>query len=78
MQKLINQVLPFVLIGVIIVAFTFGVMLLAYLFLFGAVIGFLLYLAAWVKSRFFAPKVSNKPLKKTGRTFDSNDWKKMG
>lgn len=77
MQKLVNQIIPFLLAGVAIVAFTFGIMLLAYLFLFGAAIGFVLFLISWIRQRFFAPKTPVKPQKPSGRIIDSNDWKKM-
>lgn len=57
MQRLVNQIVPFILAGVAIVAFAFGIMLLAYLFLFGALVGFILFLIAWIRSRFLRPKL---------------------
>lgn len=78
MQRFLNQLIPFLLAGIAIVAFAFGIMLLAYLFLFGAILGFILFIAAWIKQKFFPPKTIIKPTsKKSGRTIDSDDWKKL-
>lgn len=77
MQRFLNQLIPFVLIGIAVVAFAFGIMLLAYLFLFGAIVGFILFIINWIRATFFAPK-SVMPAKKTsGRIIDSDDWKEL-
>lgn len=78
MKRFLNQLLPFFLAGIAIVAFAFGVMLLAYLFLFGAIVGFILFVAAWIRKKFFPPKtLVKKTTSKQGRTIDSDDWKKL-
>jgi hypothetical protein len=78
MQRFFSQLIPFLLLGFAVVAFTFSIMLLAYLFFFGALIGMGLYLISWVKQKFFPPKNVTKPLKKrTGRIIDTDDWKKL-
>jgi hypothetical protein len=74
MQKLLNQLMPFLLIGIAIVAFAFGIILLAYLFLFGAILGFILFITAWIRNKFFPSKKSIKP---SGRVIDSDEWRKM-
>jgi len=77
MQRLVKQLVPFFFIGIAIVAFIFGMMLLAYLFFFGTIIGLVLFIITWVREKFFPPK-SLTPIKKpSGRVIDSNDWKKM-
>lgn len=76
MQRLFNQLIPFIFIGIAIVAFAFGIMLLAYLFLFGAMVGLVLFLISWIKQRFFTKKTITKP-KRNGRTIDSDDWKNL-
>lgn len=80
MRRLINQLIPFLLIGVAIVAFVFGLMLLAYLLLFGVIVGLGLFLISWIKNKFFASK-SNLPKKnptpRKGRVIDSDDWKEL-
>lgn len=78
MKKFFNQLLPFIFAGIAIVAFAFGIILLAYLFLFGALVGFVLFLIAWIRKKFFLPKTTYKPkAKQTGRIIDSNDWRKL-
>lgn len=75
MQRFLNQLIPFFLMGIAIVAFVFGIMLLAYLFFFGAVIGFVLFTLHWIKQKFFQRKTIVKTKVKSGRIIDSNDWK---
>lgn len=79
MQRFINQLIPFLLIGVAIVAFAFGVFLMAYLFLFGALVGLALFIANWIRNKFFLPKKNLvKPAKKrTGQIIDSKDWHEL-
>lgn len=77
MNRLLNKIMPFFLIGIAIVAFSFGLMLLAYLLIFGAIVGSVLYLINWVHSKFFAPKVIAKRTKPSGRVIDTDDWKKL-
>jgi hypothetical protein len=78
MQRFLNQLIPFIFIGIAIVAFAFGIMLLAYLFFFGAIIGMILFLISWVRQKFFPPKtIVVKPKNKSGRIIDSDDWKKL-
>jgi hypothetical protein len=79
MRNFFNKLMPFIVIGIAIVAFAFGIVLLAYLFLFGAILGFILFSIAWLR-RFFSSKKSkavNSPQKKQGRVIDSDDWKKL-
>ncbi len=79
MQRFLNQFIPFIFIGIAMVAFAFGVMLFAYLFFFGAIVGLILYFASWIRQRFFSPKdaVQTSKKRKQGRTIDSDDWKKL-
>lgn len=76
MQRFLQQLVPFVFIGIAIVAFAFGIMLLAYLFLFGALLGMVLFAISWIKNKFFPPKTPTKVVR-TGRVIDSDDFKKM-
>ena len=76
MQRFLSKLVPFIFIGIAIVAFAFGIMLLAYLFIFGAFIGLILFTISWIREKFFPNK---KPLsmKKKGRIINSDDWKKL-
>ena len=79
MKRFLNQLIPFIFFGIALVAFAFGIMLLAYLFLFGALVGIILFGLSIIRNKLFPPKHIIKPNKSTmsGRTFDSDDWKKM-
>lgn len=77
MQRFVNKLIPFVLAGIAIVAFAFGIMLLAYLFLFGALVGLVLFTISWIRYKFFAPKTIVRTKPKPGRTIDSDDWKEL-
>lgn len=78
MQRLLNQLVPFILAGIALVAFAFGIVLLAYLFLFGAILGFILFIISWIRNRFFPPKtITRDTRKKSGRIIDSDDWKEL-
>lgn len=79
MRSVLNKILPFIFAGFAIVALAFGIMLLAYLFFFGALVGLILYLAALIRQKFFAPKgqlrKTNRP--QSGRIIDTDDWRKL-
>jgi hypothetical protein len=77
MNKLLKQLIPFIVIGILITAFVFGIMLLAYLFVIGAIIGCILFLIRWIQSKFFSTKKIVKSERKSGRIIDSDDWKKL-
>jgi hypothetical protein len=77
MQRLLNQLIPFLLIGIALVVFAFGIVLLAYLLLLGASVGLVLFLAAWVRAKLFPPKRGAPLQHQPGRVIDSNDWKKL-
>ncbi|RDI46520.1 hypothetical protein [Aquicella lusitana] len=78
MQRFLNQLIPFLLLGIAIVAFVLGIMLLAYLFLFGAIVGLILFVIAWIRQKFFPAKTVARTKKRTsGRIIDSDDWKKL-
>jgi hypothetical protein len=71
MNNLYAKIMPFIMLGVALVAVFFGLILLAYLFLVGAVVGLILFVAAWIKAKYFSPKVSIP--KRVGRTIDHNE-----
>lgn len=76
MNRFLNRLVPFFLAGIAIVAFIFGIMILAYLFLFGAIVGFILFFANWLKNKFF-PTKSHYPAKHhSNRIIDADEWKK--
>ncbi len=72
MQKILATIMPFILLGIALVAFFLGLMLLAYIFVFGAIVGLVLYAATWIKEKFF-PSKSIVKRKSSGRTIDHEE-----
>jgi hypothetical protein len=68
-QPILARLVPFLLLGVAIVAFLFGMLLMAYLFVFGALLGLALFMISWVRERFFPTKTI---VKRSGRTIDQD------
>jgi hypothetical protein len=74
MFNLLARLIPFLLLGMALVALAFGIMLFAYLLFFGAIVGLGLFAFNWVKERFFPSKQivkrSPPPRSGEGRTID--------
>lgn len=77
MRNFLKQILPFIFAGIALVALAFGIMLLAYLFFIGALVGLVLYLISYLRAIFFPPKPRVPSQKPSGRIIDSDDWRKM-
>ena len=72
MKNLYAKIMPFFMLGIALVAIFYGLILLAYLFIFGAIVGSILFAIAWIKARFFPSKRISIP-KRTGRTIDHDE-----
>lgn len=75
--QLLNQVIPLILLALIVLALSFGFMLILYLILFGFIFSLLLYIFNRVKTAFFAKKKPVKRTKEQGRIIDSNDYTEL-
>jgi len=76
MKRFINQLTPFIMLGIAAVAFAFGLMIFVYLLLFGAAVGLILFGIAWIRNVLnTTPKKVSK--KESGRIIDIKDWKEM-
>jgi hypothetical protein len=73
MQSFFARLIPFILLGVAIVAFVLGMIVMAYVFVFGALLGMAIFAIAWVRTKFFPN--NTKGVVKRGRTYDHNDLK---
>ncbi|MDR3490485.1 MAG: hypothetical protein P4M12_00415 [Gammaproteobacteria bacterium] len=73
MQNFLARFMPFLILGLMIVILIAGLVLLSYLLIFGALIGVVLFSAAWLKNKLFPSKdiTTNPP--KSGRTIDHDD-----
>lgn len=77
MAKFLSRLIPFIFLGIAIVAIAFGMLLLFYLFAIGATVGLILFAISWIKDRFFPPQKLPTHKQKTGRTIDTDDWKHL-
>lgn len=83
MNRLLSQIVPFLLICAAVFLFMFGIVILAYLLLFGAMVGLVLLFVSWFRNWFNRhfrknqPFNKEKPQPKTGRIIDSDDWKEL-
>jgi hypothetical protein len=71
MQSIFARLIPFILLGVAIVAFAIGMIVMAYIFIFGAALGLFFFAIAWLRSKFFAEKTI--VVTKRGRTIDHDN-----
>ena len=78
MKKLLSQILPFIVLGIALIAFAFGIMLLVYLFIFGALAGLVLFIISWIRHNFFhTQRPRNTSIHKPGKIIDTDEWKKL-
>lgn len=75
-MNIINRLRPFILAGILLALLAFGIVILAYLLLIGAVAGSVLFAITWIRERFFRPR-EIKPKQPSGRIIDSDDWRKL-
>jgi len=71
MNRLLQRIIPFVILGIMIVIFVVGLVVFSYLLIFGALIGLILFVIAWIREKIFP----SKPLTKIhrGRIIDHDD-----
>lgn len=75
-MRFFKRLVPFIIAGIMLAVMAFGLILLAYLFLIGTVIGMVLYAFNWVRERYFRPP-NKQPRQPSGRVIDSDDWRKL-
>lgn len=74
MQKIIATMITFLVLGMTLVAFAFGLIILFYLVLFGAIAGLVLFVALWIRERFFMGRRHDlKKSDKMGRTINHDE-----
>lgn len=76
-MPIIHRLIPFIFLGIALVAFAVGIFILSYLLLFGALVGLILFTITWVKELLTHKKKPEQPKKIKGRVIDSDDWKKL-
>jgi uncharacterized membrane protein SpoIIM required for sporulation len=75
MKSITQKIVPFIFLGVMLVILTFGIILLSYVLILGAIVGFVLYVVARIKEKFFPSKhiIKTDNSNKSGRTFEHDD-----
>lgn len=74
MQTLFSRIMPFIVLGIMLVVLIAGFILFSYLLVFGAILGLVLFMGAWLKEKFF-PSQKISAIIKRGRTIDHDDFK---
>lgn len=82
MRSIYNKIVPFIILGIAIVALVAGLILFSYLLILGAVVGVILFALTWLREKFFPSKrmtTYQKPptqhQQSGGRTFEHDDKK---
>lgn len=57
-SKFFQSLMPFIFLGIVLVLFVAGIILLSYLLITGAVVGILLFLIAWLREKFLSSRRS--------------------
>lgn len=72
MQPLFARIMPFIFLGIMIVVFVAGLVIVSYLLIFGAIVGLFLFCIAWIKDLISKRKNSYPEVKKprSGKTID--------
>jgi len=76
MKKIVSSILPFIFLGIMIVVFLAGIVIFSYVLIFGALIGFILFLISFIKERLFGKQNENTNIQKkpkAGRTINHDD-----
>jgi hypothetical protein len=72
MKNIYAKIMPFFMLGIALVLIFYGLILLAYLFVFGAIVGMVLFGIAWIKAKFFASRNISVP-KRRGHTIEHDE-----
>ena len=72
MPSFLVRLMPYIFLGIMLVLVVVGFILLSYLLIFGAILGCILFSAAWIKGLFSQKKSKQLQTKrsKSGQTID--------
>jgi uncharacterized Tic20 family protein len=75
-NKILEAILPYLYLGITIALMIGFLIILSYVFIWGILIGFIIYIGVFIKERFFSKNktVTNKK-KHKGRVIDHDDVK---
>ena len=78
-HPLFTRIFPFLIMGVMLILFILGLFIFTYLFIFAMIIGSVLFIINYVRTKFFRPKTNpvgsaqNLQPKKVGRIIEHED-----
>lgn len=76
LQPFLQRLFPFITLGIVLLVVAFGIIIFAYLFVFGTLFGIILYLGNTIKNKISTKQAQSRTKRQTaGRIIDSNDWK---
>lgn len=61
MNKLFDNIAPFLGLGILIVLFILGIFIFSYLLIIGAIVGLVLYIVALIRAKFGSSKSQQPP-----------------
>ena len=77
MQTFIKRLVPFIVLGMVFVLLAFSFMLFVYLFIFGAIVGTILFITQWIRNKWLQNNHSMQHTEKhKTRIIDVKDWKR--
>ncbi|HSW93721.1 MAG TPA: hypothetical protein VLJ15_05110 [Gammaproteobacteria bacterium] len=74
MKTIFAKIVPFLFLGMMVVILVVGLVLLSWLLIFGAMVGLVLFLIAWIREKLSPTKHMTRTRHSTsGRTIDHDD-----
>lgn len=70
LTQILEKIMPFLVVGIVLVLFIVALVLLSYLLFWGALIGLVLFGISYIKNKFFPKK---KWSEKKGRVIEHDD-----
>ena len=77
MHSFFGRIIPFFFLGIMLVIFVAGLILVSYILIIGAIVGLILFDIAWIRDLFVHKKENSSLFKKQGRTIDHDDSSRL-
>ncbi|MCX7125857.1 MAG: hypothetical protein NTU49_09010 [Gammaproteobacteria bacterium] len=78
-HPLLARILPFLIMAVMLVVFVIGLFIFTYVFIFALVLGTILFIVGFIRTKFFKPKspITATPEVKIGRIIEHDEENKQ-
>jgi ABC-type uncharacterized transport system permease subunit len=67
---MLARIMPFISLGIFIVLIIIGIIFLSYIFVIGAIVGLIIYSAAWIRIKLSGKKSSPTPNTQQGNVYE--------